>query len=78
MCSFSEPAPTEEVTDWAALVEEEEWKAKHDTTKLDKKEAKVIEVKVASCSDDGTMRLWHPLEVSGQPKCVVQLFIFYK
>ena len=63
-CSLVEAAPVEETSDWATLVQEEEWNTKHDSSKLDKKEAKVTEVTVATCSDDGTAQLWQPLLVS--------------
>jgi len=49
-----------EVTDWAAAVEEEKWQEKHDEVKLRKDDVRLESVMVASCSDDGTLRIWLP------------------
>jgi len=47
-------------TDWATMAEEEEWQEKHDEVKLRKDDIKLDSVLVASCSDDGTLRIWLP------------------
>ena len=46
------------------MVEEEEWKSQHDKVKLDKKDVRVEEVLVATCGDDGDVRVWRPLRVN--------------
>ena len=53
-----------EVQDWATMVEEEEWKSQHDKVKLDKKDVRVDDVLVATCGDDGYVRVWRPLRVN--------------
>ena len=53
----------DESTDWATMAEEEDWNEQHDKSRLAKKDV-VEDVLVASCSDDGTIRLWRPLLVS--------------
>jgi len=45
--------------DWATMVEVEEWQEKHEA-KLRKDDIKLDSVMVASCSDDGTLRIWLP------------------
>ena len=50
-------------TDWATMTEEDDWAEKHQKVKLNK-QVKVEDVVVASCSDDGTIRVWRPLQVS--------------
>lgn len=50
-------------TDWGTMAEESDWADKHDKTKLNKRDIKVEDVVVGSCSDDGTLRLWRPLQV---------------
>ncbi len=52
-----------ELSSWAAQAEEEDWKAKHDKTKLDKMDIQVEDVITASASDDGMIRLWQPIQV---------------
>ena len=54
--------PTVVSDDWATITEEEIWKSQHDQTKLDKKNAQVKDVLVASASDDGTLCIWRPLQ----------------
>ena len=49
--------------DWVTMVEEGDWRDRHDKARLDKKDVKLEEVLAASASDDGTVRLWKPLEV---------------
>ena len=46
------------------MVEEEEWKSQHDKVKLDKKDVRVEDVLVATCGDDGDVRVWRPLRVN--------------
>jgi len=46
--------------DWAMMVEVEEWQVKHDEAKLRKDDIRLDSVMVASCSDDGTLRVWLP------------------
>ena len=46
------------------MVEEEEWKSQHDKVKLDKKDVRVEDVLVATCGDDGNVRVWRPLRVN--------------
>lgn len=50
-------------TDWGAMVDEENWKSSHSQKKLDKQTPKIEEVTVATCSDDGTITIWRPLQV---------------
>lgn len=45
------------------MADEEEWTAKHEESKANKADVKVERVVVATCSDDGTIRLWLPNEV---------------
>ena len=49
---------------WADLIVEEEWKDKHESVRKERKDEKVEKVLVASCSDDGTIRIWLPLQVT--------------
>ena len=49
-----------EAMDWATAVEVESWQEKHDEAKLRKDDVKLDSVLVASCSDDGTLRVWLP------------------
>ena len=50
---------------WGRMVEEDEWKERHQQKKLDKvSEVKLEDVIIASASDDGTTQLWKPLQVS--------------
>ncbi len=56
---------TTEESDWAAMAEEEEWKSQHDKAKLDKKDVRVEDVLVASCGEEGSVRVWRPLQVRG-------------
>ena len=49
--------------DWATMADQEDWKTDHNKSRLEKRDFHVQEVLVASCSDDGTVRLWHPVEV---------------
>jgi len=46
--------------DWATVVEEEQWQERHDEVKLRKDDIKLDSVMVASCCDDGTLRIWLP------------------
>jgi len=45
------------------MAEEELWQEKHDDAKLRKDNIKLDSVLVASCSDDGTLRIWLPILV---------------
>jgi len=56
-----------EAVDWATMVEAEEWQEKHDEAKLRKDDVKVDSIMVASCSDDGTLRIWLPTLVQDYP-----------
>ena len=55
---------TTEESDWAAMAEEEEWKSQHDKAKLDKKDVRVEDVLIASCGEEGNVRVWRPLQVT--------------
>lgn len=59
-----------ENSDWATMADEEDWKMKHEELKVTKKDVKVERVVLASCSDDGTIRLWLPIE-SSELSCLV-------
>ena len=50
--------------DWATIMDDEDWKQKHDEVKVKKCDIKVDSVMVASSSDDGTVRVWLPTLVS--------------
>lgn len=52
--------------DWAAMMDEEDNEAPRRRERM--QQVKVDDVLVASCSDDGSVQLWRPLEV-----CVTQL-----
>lgn len=56
-------AVKQEADDWATMADEEDWKTEHDKVKLEKRDIKVEEVLVGSCSDDGTIRIWQPVQV---------------
>ena len=49
--------------DWATMVEEEEWKSQHDKARLDKNDVQIDDVLVATCGQDGFVRIWRPLQV---------------
>jgi len=49
--------------EWGTMVEEEDWRRRHDETRLAKKDVSIERVLVASCSDDGSIRVSLPLEV---------------
>ncbi len=53
-----------EQEDWATMAEEEEWRAQHEKARLDKKDARLDDLLVATCGDDGDMRVWRPLQVT--------------
>ena len=55
------------------MTEVEEWQDGHDKNKLQKRSAQSgsHDVTVVSCSDDGTVNVWHPLLVSTVCVCVV-------
>ena len=64
---FSSVPPAELATgntSWADITEEEDWSAKHSAAKLSKTDVKLEDLLVASCSEDGSVRTWRPLEVS--------------
>jgi len=46
--------------DWATMVEMAEWQERHDEVKMRKDDVRLDSVMVASCSDDGTLRIWLP------------------
>lgn len=45
-------------------MDEEEWRQQHAENKLNKLNTRVESVVVATCGDDGTVRLWLPTVVS--------------
>ncbi|XP_074640264.1 telomerase protein component 1-like isoform X2 [Tubulanus polymorphus] len=47
---------------WGNIVESFEWEEKHKKVKTEKSQSKVETVIVATCSDDGTVKLWKPLQ----------------
>jgi len=46
--------------DWATQVEEERQQEQQEEASPRKDDIKLDSVMVASCSDDGTLRIWHP------------------
>ncbi len=46
------------------MAEEEEWREQHDRVKMDKRDARVDDLLVATCGEDGEMHVWRPLQVS--------------
>ena len=52
-----------EASDWGTMVEEDAWLDKHAKAKISKDSYKVDDLVIGSCSDDGTVQLWKPLEV---------------
>jgi telomerase protein component 1 len=58
-----------ENSDWGTVMDEEDWKQKHEETKVRKNTFKVESVMVASCSDDGTIRVWLPT-LSNELSCL--------
>ena len=61
-CCMSAETTTDS-SDWATMMEEDEWRSEHEKARLDKTMVKVKDVVVASCCDDGTVQLWQPLQV---------------
>lgn len=49
---------------WADITEQEEWMDKHSASKVAKDTVKLDDLILASCSDDGAVNMWRPLEVS--------------
>lgn len=65
--------------DWATLVEEEErqqQQEREDEAKQSRDDMKLDSVMVASCSDDGTLRVWRPTLVCA--KCLFSLSVLYR
>jgi hypothetical protein len=49
-----------EVCDWGTAMDEEEWRQKHAECKLSKPSIRIDSLMVATCADDGCIRLWLP------------------
>ena len=64
MCYFSSSAAPIDVSDWSVAIEEETWQDQHAKTRVDRQDLKVEAVITATCSDDGLINIWRPLEVS--------------
>ena len=63
MVCFASAESSADSSDWATIIEEDEWRSRHEKVKLDKTKVKVEDVVVASCCDDGKVQLWQPLQV---------------
>ncbi|XP_019622302.1 PREDICTED: telomerase protein component 1-like [Branchiostoma belcheri] len=59
------PQEEAEISDWSVAVETEEWEEEHRRRKVGAKkreESKVTQVTMVTAGDDGTVRMWRPLE----------------
>ncbi|XP_066270990.1 telomerase protein component 1-like [Branchiostoma lanceolatum] len=59
------PEEEPEISDWSVAVETEEWEEEHRRRKVGakkKEESKVTQVTMVTAGDDGTVRMWKPLE----------------
>ena len=62
------------VGEWGAMEDGDEDGNKADQRQLERaQQVKVEDVIVASCSDDGTVQVWRPLEVGNLSKFIVNL-----
>ena len=58
------PATSASAADWGSLVEAEDWESNHEKMKVNRKQVEIDDVLVASCSLDGSVNVWRPLEAS--------------
>eukprot|EP00058_Branchiostoma_floridae_P011084 XP_002596572.1 hypothetical protein BRAFLDRAFT_128562 [Branchiostoma floridae] len=59
------PEDEPDISDWSVAVETEEWEEEHRKRKVGakkKEESKVTQVTMVTAGDDGTVRIWKPLE----------------